>query len=50
VEEAVLEPNGTILVGMKEMDRDAMRFLDLSQQLDELKAMVADLGSPPARP
>lgn len=46
VEEAVLEPNGTIVARMKEMDRDAMRFMDLSQQLDELKAMVGGLGSP----
>ncbi|HUS23046.1 MAG TPA: YetF domain-containing protein, partial [Aeromicrobium sp.] len=30
VEEAVLEPNGTIVARMKEMDRDAMRFMDLS--------------------
>lgn len=44
VEEAVLEPNGTIVARMKEMDRDAMRFMDLRQQLDELKAMVASLG------
>src|SRR5215218_8679648 len=44
VEEAVLEPNGTIVARMKEMDRDAMRFMDLSNQLDELKAMVARLG------
>ena len=48
VEEAVLEPNGTIITRMKEMDRDAMRFLDLRRQLDELKAMVAHLG--PAQP
>lgn len=47
VEEAVLEPNGTIVARMKEMDRDAMRFMDLSQQLDELKAMVATLATPP---
>jgi len=44
VEEAVLEPNGTIVSRMKEMDRDAMRFMDLSHQLDELKAMVARLA------
>ncbi len=49
VEEASLEPNGTIVTRMKEMDRDALRFIDLSQQLDELKAMVAGLASPPAR-
>ena len=48
VEEAVLEPNGTIVTRVKEMDRDAMRFMDLRQQLDELKAMVASLG--PAQP
>ncbi len=48
VEEAVLEPNGTIVARMKEMDRDAMRFMDLTQQLDELKAMVAGLRSSPA--
>jgi uncharacterized membrane protein YcaP (DUF421 family) len=47
VEEAILEPNGTIVTRMKEMDRDAMRFMDLSNQLEELKAMVARLG--PAR-
>jgi hypothetical protein len=29
---------------MKEMDRDAMRFMDLTKQLEELKAMVARLG------
>jgi uncharacterized membrane protein YcaP (DUF421 family) len=44
VEEAILEPNGTIVTRMKEMDRDAMRFMDLANQLDELKAMVARLG------
>jgi uncharacterized membrane protein YcaP (DUF421 family) len=44
VQEAVIEPNGTIVARMKEMDRDAMRFMDLSRQLDELKAMVARLG------
>ena len=48
VEEAVLEPNGTIVARMKEMDRDAMRFMDLIRQLDELKTMVAALGAPPA--
>ena len=47
VEEAVLEPNGTIVSRMKEMDRDAMRFMELSRQLDELKAMVARLGPSP---
>jgi len=46
VEEAVLEPNGTIVSRMKEMDRDAMRFMDLTRQLDELKAMVAAMGRP----
>jgi uncharacterized membrane protein YcaP (DUF421 family) len=50
VEEAVLEPNGTIVTRMKEMDRDAMRFMDLTRQLDELKAMVARLGPAPAEP
>ena len=51
VEEAVLEPNGTIATRMKEMDRDAMRFMDLASQLDELKVMVARLGpSPVAEP
>ena len=50
VEEAVLEPNGTIVARMKEMDRDAMRFMDLSQQLAELKAMVASLSAQPPRP
>jgi uncharacterized membrane protein YcaP (DUF421 family) len=49
VEEAVLEPNGTIVTRVKEMDRDAMRFMDLRQQLDELKAMVALLGQAPPR-
>ncbi len=44
VEEAILEPNGTIVTRMKQMDRDAMRFVDLTKQLDELKAMVARLG------
>jgi uncharacterized membrane protein YcaP (DUF421 family) len=44
VEEAVLEPNGTIVARMKEMDRDAMRFMDLSRQIDELKAMVRSLA------
>jgi uncharacterized membrane protein YcaP (DUF421 family) len=48
VEEAILEPNGTIVTRMKEMDRDAMRFMDLTKQLDELKAMVARLGPTPA--
>ena len=50
VEEAVLEPNGTIVSRMKEMDRDAMRFMDLTNQLEELKAMVARLGPAPAGP
>src|SRR5918995_5229302 len=50
VEEAVLVPNGTIVTRMKEMDRDAMRFRDLSNQIEELKAMVATLtGCPPGR-
>jgi uncharacterized membrane protein YcaP (DUF421 family) len=44
VEEAVLEPNGTIVARMKEMDRDAMRFMDLTRQIDELKAMVGRLS------
>jgi hypothetical protein len=44
VAEAVLVPNGTIVTRMKEMDRDAMRFMDVTKQLDELKAMVAGLG------
>jgi uncharacterized membrane protein YcaP (DUF421 family) len=44
VEEAVFVPNGTIVTRMKEMDRDAMRFMDLTKQIDELKAMVAGLG------
>ncbi len=48
VEEAVLEPNGTIVARMKEMDRDAMRLMDITRQLDELKAMVARLGPAPA--
>ena len=43
VEEAVLVPNGTIVTRMKDMDRDAMRFMDLTKQIDELKAMVAGL-------
>src|SRR5918995_1812129 len=50
VAEAVLEPNGTIVTRMKEMDRDAMRFMDLRQQLDELKAMVSSLGPASPRP
>lgn len=44
VEEAVFVPNGTIVTRMKEMDRDAMRFIDLTKQLDELKGMVTRLG------
>jgi uncharacterized membrane protein YcaP (DUF421 family) len=44
VAEAVLVPNGTIVTRMKEMDRDAMRFRDLTKQLDELKAMLSSLG------
>ena len=44
VAEAVLGPNGTIVTRMKEMDRDAMRIIGLTKQLDELKAMVAGLG------
>src|SRR5918993_3861294 len=43
VEEAVLVPNGTIVTRMKEMDRDAMRFRNLSNKIEELKAMVATL-------
>jgi uncharacterized membrane protein YcaP (DUF421 family) len=50
VAEAVLVPNGTIVTRMKEMDRDAMRFMDLTKQLDELKAMVAGLGPASAGP
>ena len=30
VAEAVLVPNGTIVTRMKEMDRDARRFMDLT--------------------
>jgi uncharacterized membrane protein YcaP (DUF421 family) len=48
VAEAVLEPNGTIVARMKEMDRDVMRLLDITRQLEELKAMVAQLGPAPA--
>jgi hypothetical protein len=33
-------PKGTIVTRMKEMDRDARRFMDLTKQLDELKPMV----------
>jgi uncharacterized membrane protein YcaP (DUF421 family) len=47
VEEAVLVPNGTIVTRMKEMDRDAMRFMDLTTQIDELKAMIANLDRRP---
>ena len=47
VEEAVLVPNGTIVTRMKEMDRDAMRFVDLATQIDELKAMIANLERRP---
>lgn len=50
VEEAVLVPNGTIVTRMKEMDRDAMRFMDLTKQIDELKALVAGLGRASAGP
>ncbi len=50
VEEAVLEPNGTIITRLKEMDRDAMRFMDLSRQLTELTAMVARLAAAPGGP
>ena len=50
VAEAVLVPNGTIVTRMKEMDRDARRFMDLTKQLDELKAMVAGLGPASAGP
>jgi uncharacterized membrane protein YcaP (DUF421 family) len=48
VAEATIEPNGTIVARTKEMDRDAMRLMDISRQLDELKAMVARLGPAPA--
>ena len=44
VEEAVLVPNGTIVTRMKEMDRDAMRFMEIKRQIEELKAMVASLN------
>ena len=47
VEEAVLVPNGTIVTRMKEMDRNAMRFMDLTTQIDELKAMIANLDRRP---
>jgi hypothetical protein len=50
VAQAVLVPNGTIVTRMKEIDRDARRFLDLTKQLDELKAMVAGLGPASAGP
>ena len=50
VAEAVLPPKGTIVTRMKEMDRDARRFMDLTKQLDELKAMVAGLGPASAGP
>jgi hypothetical protein len=43
-------PNGTIVTRMKEMDRDARRFMDLTKQLDELKPMVAGLGPASAGP
>jgi hypothetical protein len=36
----VLVPNGTIVTRMKEMDRDAMRFMDLTKQIDELTLIV----------
>jgi hypothetical protein len=45
-----LVPNGTIVTRMKEIDRDARRFLDLTKQLDELKPMVAGLGPASAGP
>jgi uncharacterized membrane protein YcaP (DUF421 family) len=50
VAEAVLEPDGTIVTRMKEMDRDAMRCMDFRKQLDELKAMVSSLGPASPRP
>ena len=50
VAQAVLVPNGTIVTRMKEMDRDARCFLDLTKQLDELKPMVAGLGPASAGP
>jgi uncharacterized membrane protein YcaP (DUF421 family) len=50
VEQAVLVPNGTIVTRMKEMDRDAMRFMELTRQIDELKAMVASLSRTSAGP
>jgi len=50
VAQAVLVPNGTIVTRMKEIDRDARRFLDLTKQLDELKPMVAGLGPASAGP
>jgi len=50
VEEAVLVPNGTIVTRMKEMDRDAMRFMDLTTQIEELKAMIANLDRRPLAP
>ena len=50
VAQVVLVPNGTIVTRMKEMDRDARRFLDLTKQLDELNAMVAGLGPASAGP
>jgi hypothetical protein len=43
-------PTGTIVTRMKEMDRDARRFMDLTKQLDELKPMVAGLGPASAGP
>lgn len=43
----MLEPNGTIVARMKEMDSDAMLLMDLAQQLDELKALVAALAALP---
>ena len=50
VEEAVFVPNGAIVTRMKEMDRDAVRFMELTMQLDELKAMVSGLGGTSADP
>ena len=50
VEEAMLVPNGTIVMRIKDMDRDAMRFIELTRQIDELKAMVASFNPTSAGP